>query len=73
MPFIDWPLKKLKSYKPKLTREKDFESFWKKNHAESKKQPLKPEFIKIDYPVKSLDVYKVFFEGFGGGTVLINS
>ena len=69
MPFIDWPLKKLKTYKPKLTREKDFESFWKKNHAESKKQPLNPEFIKIDYPVKTLDVYKVFFDGFGGGRI----
>ncbi|HZZ43147.1 MAG TPA: acetylxylan esterase [Tepidisphaeraceae bacterium] len=69
MPSIDWPLDKMRQYKPDLYREPDFEPFWKSTLAESKAQPLKPELIPYALPSKRVECFEVRYEGFGGGRV----
>jgi cephalosporin-C deacetylase len=69
MAFFDLSLEQLKEYKPKLYREKDFEAFWKKNLAQSKRQPLRPKLEKVNYPAKGVTCYKVFFDGFRNGRI----
>ena len=69
MAIIDLPLEKLKKYKPKFTREKDFDKFWKDTKAESKRQPLNVEMKKVHYPVNRLEVFKIFYDGFKGGRI----
>lgn len=67
MAIVDMPIEKLRKYKPKLTKEKDFDKFWKETLAESKRQPLNIKMERVDYPVKRLEAYKVFYNGFNGG------
>jgi len=68
MPTIDLPLAELKSYLPPLTREDDFASFWDENRRLSAEQPLNPELTPYDHPAV-VSVYKVFYDGFGGGRI----
>ncbi len=58
------PLEKLKEYKPELSKEKDFETFWSKTIAESKEQALNAELIPVDYPIEEAKVFDLYFDGF---------
>jgi len=64
MPIVDLPLKELRTYKPPLTRRKDFSKFWKENIRLSREQPLNPKVEKVGYPVKRVKVQSVTFDGF---------
>ncbi|MCC6240261.1 MAG: acetylxylan esterase [Phycisphaerales bacterium] len=69
MPSIDMPLEELRKYKPALTRQADFESFWEKTIAEALAQPLNAELIPYPFPARDVDVFAVRFDGFGGGRI----
>ncbi len=58
------PLEKLKEYKPELSKENDFETFWSKTIAESKEQKLNAELIPVDYPIDVVKVFDLYFDGF---------
>jgi len=64
MPIVDLPLNELKVYKPKLTRTKDFLTFWKENIKEADEQPLNVKINNIEYFSKKVEVSKLTFDGF---------
>jgi cephalosporin-C deacetylase len=64
MPLVDLPLNELKAYKPRLTKTKDFERFWKDNISRAKDQPLNAKIKKVDYFSKKVEVSKLIFDGF---------
>ncbi|MGQ9479434.1 MAG: acetylxylan esterase [Thermoproteota archaeon] len=64
MPIIDLPLEQLKTYKPSLTKRRDFEKFWEENLRISEEQPLNPVYRKVEYPVRRIEAYRLVFEGF---------
>lgn len=67
--FFEMPLEKLKEYKPKQTKAKDFEEFWEETIKISKSQPLNEEIKNIDYVVKEIIANKVYYDGFGGSRI----
>ena len=69
MPSIDMPLDKLREYQPPLTREADFEEYWRSTIADAISQPLNAELIPFDLPSRGVQCYAVRYEGFGGGRI----
>lgn len=67
-PLYDFPLTRLREYRPPLTRQPDFEQFWAETLAEAK-GPLKDEVRTIDYPVPNVRAFDVCYEGFRGARV----
>ncbi len=65
----DMPLEALKEYKPKLTKEPDFEEFWDNSLKKLAKVPLKFELSPYDYPVKGVKVYRVSYLGFENANI----
>jgi cephalosporin-C deacetylase len=64
MNLFDMPLEELQHYKPALTRQDDFEPFWKKRIEENSQYPLNMEVTERVYPVPGVKVYDVYFDGF---------
>lgn len=64
MPIVDLPLDQLPSYKPKLTRTKNFTMFWSDNLAQSAEQVLNPKATDVQYFTDRVRVTKVTFDGF---------
>ena len=69
MPSIDMPLEKLREYQPALTREADFEEYWRSTITDAMSQPLNAELIPFDLPSRGVQCYAVRYEGFGGGRI----
>ena len=65
---FDLPLEDLKTYKPPRTAQPDFDEFWERTKAEGLAQPLNPELVPIDYPVKRVQVFSATFDGYAGGS-----
>lgn len=66
MAYFDMPLEKLLSYFPERYEEKDFDDFWKETLKESENYPLNPVFERVDYLLKSVEVYDVTYSGYMG-------
>jgi cephalosporin-C deacetylase len=66
MPSIDWPIEKLREYKPALYREADFETFWNETKMAAVKQPLNGELIPFSLPAHGVDFFAIRFDGFAG-------
>ena len=66
MPLFDLTLHELRSYKPVLTAPADFDSFWQATLAEARGFPLEARFAPFDAGLKTLEVFDVTFNGFGG-------
>lgn len=66
--IIDKPLAELEQYRPPLTAQSDFETFWQQTLAESAAQPLDATVEEYPYPVERVTVYSVRYTGFGQGT-----
>lgn len=64
MALVDMPLKELEEYRPALTKKDDFDDFWKETRAISDSEPLNYKIQEIDYVVKDINVYRVFYDGF---------
>ena len=58
------PLEEMRKYKPELSRDEDFDSFWKQTIAASKEQELNVEINPVDYPVEKVKVSDLYFDGF---------
>jgi cephalosporin-C deacetylase len=69
MPSIDFPLEKLREYKPPLNHQSDFDAFWARTLKESEAQPLNAELHPYPVSFKGLRAYKVFFEGYKGARI----
>jgi cephalosporin-C deacetylase len=66
MPLFDLPLEQLRSYQPVLTAPEDFDAFWNATLDEARGFPLEARFTPFDAGLKTLEVFDVTFNGFGG-------
>ncbi|WP_010271098.1 acetylxylan esterase [Paenibacillus senegalensis] len=66
MPLVDWPLQQLEQYKPELTAENDFAAFWEKAKRQSSAAPLRATIEQVDYPLKTVSLYNISYEGADG-------
>ena len=66
MPSVDMPLEKLVDYKPDLTKQKDFDAFWRRACAESENVPLNATFTPGDDLFPLARIYDVEFDGVDG-------
>ena len=57
MPIFDLSLQELQAYSPPLTRQPDFDDFWRKTLTEAESWPLNPELAPVDYPVPELRAF----------------
>lgn len=62
--LVDKPLAELEQYRPPLTRQPDFDSFWEQSLAASAAQPLNATVAAVDYPTDRVAVYDVRYDGF---------
>lgn len=63
MGYVEGKRKELEQYLPELTRKEDFFEFWESTIAEAQSVPLRPERKEIDYPVRSVRVYDISYNG----------
>ncbi len=59
----DLPLEELRRYKPKLTKEPDFDEFWANTRRELSRVPMEYCLTPIPYPAKNIEVYELRFQG----------
>ncbi|MFP4015419.1 MAG: acetylxylan esterase [Halanaerobiales bacterium] len=64
MNLFDMPLEEMREYKPELSREAHFDSFWNQTIAASEKQELNVEITSVEYHVEQVKVYDLYFDGF---------
>ncbi|MBH5319993.1 acetylxylan esterase [Paenibacillus sp. GSMTC-2017] len=60
----DFPLDQLQTYKPVLTKQNDFDSFWETTLAKLAEVPLSYDRTEIQYPSKGIKVYRIVYKGF---------
>lgn len=66
MAFFDLPLDQLQTYKPERTEPADFDAFWQETLKDARKHPLNACFEPYPTLFRSLDVFDVTFNGYGG-------
>lgn len=66
MPFFDFPLEVLQTYRPEREEMPDFDNFWRDTLAEARKHPLNAQFVPTDSGLRMFDTYDVTFAGYGG-------
>lgn len=64
MNHIEEYIEELESYKPAITKQKDHDEFWEETLHQVKSQSLGEEVLKIDYPIKEIEAYKITYQGF---------
>jgi cephalosporin-C deacetylase len=69
VPIFDYPLDRLREYRPPLTREPDFGKFWSETLGAARQIPLAPEVEAVDYPVDGLRVYRATYAGWDGARI----
>lgn len=67
--LVDMSYEELLEYMPEQYKEDDFDSFWEETLKEANAESLNEEIIKIEYLVKEIDAFKVFFDGFSAGRI----
>jgi cephalosporin-C deacetylase len=67
-PIFDYPLSRLREYRPPLTRQPDFQSFWAETLREAA-GPLNADLVPVDYPVPEVQVFDVRYDGYRGARV----
>lgn len=66
MAFIDFPLEQLQAYRPAREEAPDFDAFWQETLADARKHLLDAKFERVDYGLKTFDVFDVTYAGYGG-------
>lgn len=66
MAFFDMPLDHLKAYQPTRHEPGDFDAFWERTLSETRSYPLDARFERVHYGVKTIEMYDVTYNGFGG-------
>ena len=64
--LFDWPLDRLREYRPDRGEPADFDEFWATTLAEARALRTDPVFEPYDAGLATVDVYDVAFSGFGG-------
>jgi len=65
----DLPLEQLKTYKPELTKQPDFDEFWSNSLEELAKIPVQYTLTPYDYPVKGVKVFTINFLSFNNANI----
>lgn len=66
--FVDLPEHELREYQGSAPEPSDFDEFWSTTLA-AQAHPTNVRLSKVDSPVRTVDLYDVAFDGYGGGTV----
>jgi cephalosporin-C deacetylase len=66
MPFFDFSHDELKRYLPARDEPSDFDVFWQDTLADVRQHPLEARFAPVDVGLKTIDVFDVTFNGYGG-------
>ena len=66
MALYDLPLSELESYLPSRTEPADFDAFWQRTLAQTRRHGLEAEFTPVDFGMRTVDTYDVTFSGFDG-------
>jgi cephalosporin-C deacetylase len=66
MPFTDWPLERLRDYRPEIDVPEDFDDFWSSTLAESRALGDAPTLVAAETPVTQLIVEDLTFPGYRG-------
>ena len=66
MTFFDLPLERLRDYLPERHEPADFDAFWSRTLTETRAHPLDARFDLIPAGLRTVDVFDVTFNGFGG-------
>ena len=66
MPFFDFSLDELKRYLPAREEPADFDIFWQDTLTDVRQHPLEARFAPLDTGLKTIDVFDVTFNGYGG-------
>jgi len=64
--FFDLSLDQLQTYKPPRNEPNDFDAFWRDTLNAARQFPLSARFDVSDWGLKTLDVFDVTFNGYGG-------
>ena len=65
----DLPLEELQKYKPKVTKQPDFDEFWEQTLKELEAIPYEYTLTPYNYPVFGVRVYRISFLSFGNATI----
>ncbi|WP_168120068.1 acetylxylan esterase [Paenibacillus sp. HB172176] len=69
MGYLQRATEELYQYMPELTKKDDFDAFWQETIGEAKEVPLAPKRIKLDYPIGSVEVYEIQYNGMDETTI----
>jgi cephalosporin-C deacetylase len=66
MALFDLPLEQLRTYQPARVEPADFDAFWQDTLRHARGFPLEASFAPFDAGLKTLEVFDVTFNGYGG-------
>jgi len=69
MPLLDFPLEQLKKYKGSTPKPDNFDEYWTKALKEIENIDYNVELKKIDYPVKNVEFFDVYYTGTRGARI----
>ncbi len=69
MPRFDLSLPELREYHPQVAEPADFDDFWRRTLAESRRFPTEPRLTRQESSLTQVEVYDLVFPGFGGQPV----
>ncbi len=66
MPLFDYPLERLRDYRPERNEPANFDQFWADTLTEADQHPLNAQFAAVDYGLRTVETFDLTFTGFGG-------
>ncbi|MBK9941708.1 MAG: acetylxylan esterase [Kouleothrix sp.] len=66
MAFFDLTLDQLRTYLPPRDEPPGFDAFWRDTLADARRTPLDPRFAPVDAGLRTVEVFDLSFNGFGG-------
>ena len=69
MPRFDLSPAELRTYRPVVAEPADFDAFWQRTLASSRRLAAPAEHTRVESPLKLVDVYDLTFSGYGGDRV----
>jgi cephalosporin-C deacetylase len=67
--FVDWPLDRLRDYRPARDEPADFDDFWATTLREARDADWPARFVPYDAALATVEVYDVTFAGYAGQPV----
>ncbi|MEQ4305068.1 acetylxylan esterase [Plantactinospora sp. B6F1] len=67
--LVDWPLDRLRDYRPERDEPADFDAFWANTLAQAREVGTPAKFEPYDANLSTVEVYDVTFSGFAGQPV----